>query len=231
MLNRYHVAGYTTVSSASAHWLGTIEGSDRHLRYLNNIVAVMKILPDDAVPVMTEPVGADLESRAGRCQLERARDNLAVTGYLCKYRKGSGAWSPTASTTSRRVNLPLTTGTWTVAVRAADAAGNLSGWRSDTVRVDSGIPAMTGLRVSQSVVRTADGRFTAAWSGTDNVGVTRYQWRVRKSPDGTPSSAVSTTRRSGSFGLGAGTWYLEIRALDAVGNASPWRIGPCARAA
>ncbi len=222
LLNRYHVAGYTTVSSASAHWLGTIEGSDRHLRYLNNIVAVMKILPDDAVPVMTG-LSVPTSSRAPVAVSWSARDNLAVTGYRYKYRKGSGAWSATASTTSRRVNLPLTTGTWTVAVRAADAAGNLSGWRSDTVRVDSGIPAMTGLRVSQSVVRTADGRFTAAWSGTDNVGVTRYQWRVRKSPDGTPSSAVSTTRRSGSFGLGAGTWYLEIRALDAVGNASPWR--------
>jgi hypothetical protein len=117
----------------------------------------------------------------------------------------------------------LTTGTWTIAVRALDAAGNASRWWSDTVRVDSGIPAMTGLRASQTVVRTADGRFTATWSGTDNVGVTRYQWRVRKSPDGTPSAPVSTTRRSGSFALGAGSWYLDVRARDAVGNASPWR--------
>jgi hypothetical protein len=82
---------------------------------------------------------------------------------------------------------------------------------------------MTGLRVSQSVVRSVDGRITAAWSGTDNVGVTRYQWRTRQSPDGAPSSVVSTTRRSGTFAFGAGSWYLDVRAVDAVGNASAWR--------
>ena len=222
LLNRYDVAGYTTVSSASAHWLGTIEGSDRHLRYLNNIVAVMNVLPDDAVPVMTR-LTVPTSSRSPVAVSWSARDNLAVTGYRLKYRRGAGAWSPTQSMTARSASLPLTTGTWTVAVRATDAAGNLSRWWTDSVWVDSGIPAMTGLRVSQTVVRTADGRITAAWAGTDNVGVTRYQWRVRKSPDGTASTPVSTTRRFGSFGFGAGSWYLEVRARDAVGNASPWR--------
>ena len=120
------------------------------------------------------------------------------------------------------MTLTLTTGTWTIAVRATDAAGNWSKWRSDTVWVDSGVPTMTGLRLSQKIVRTTDGRFTATWAGTDNIGVTRYQWRTRKSPDGTPSTPVSTTARSGSFRLAAGTWYIDVRARDAVGNASPW---------
>jgi hypothetical protein len=93
----------------------------------------------------------------------------------------------------------------------------------DTVKVDSGIPTMTGLQLSQTIVRSVDGRFTATWSATDNIGVTRYEWRTRKSPDGTPSTPISTTGRSGSFLLGAGAWYLDVRARDAVGNASPWR--------
>ena len=223
LLNRYWTSGYQTVSSASAHWLGTIEGSDRHLRYLTNIVNVMNILPDDAVPYMTA-LSVPASSRAAVSVSWSARDNLAVTGYHVKYRKGTtGTWSPTELTTSRSRTLSLTTGTWTVAVRAGDAAGNWSKWWSDTVRVDAGVPAMTGLRLSQTVVRSADARFTATWSATDNVGVTRYQWRTRKSPDGAPSTPTSTTSRSGAFRLGPGTWFLEVRASDAVGNWSPWR--------
>ena len=222
LLNRYWTQGYQTVSSASAHWLGTIEGSDRHLRYLNNIVNVMNILPDDAVPYMTG-LSVPASSRAAVKVSWSARDNLAVTGYHVKYRKGSGTWSAIELTTSRSRTLTLGSGTWTIAVRAGDAAGNWSKWRSDTVRVDAGIPTMTGLRLSQTVVRTADARFTATWSATDNVGVTRYQWRTRQSPDGLPSTPTSTTSRSRAFRLGAGTWFIEVRAADAVGNWSPWR--------
>jgi hypothetical protein len=222
LLNRYWVQGYRTVSSASARWLGTIEGSDRHLRYLNNIVNVMNILPDDAVPVMTG-LAVPTSSRAVVKVTWTAKDNLAVTGYHVKYRKGTGTWSPIVLTTSRNRTLTLTSGTWQIAVRAGDAAGNWSKWRSDTVRVDAGVPTMTGLRLSQTIVRTADARFTATWSATDNVGVTRYQWRTRKSPDGAPSAPTSTTSRSRAFRLGAGTWFVEVRASDAVGNWSSWR--------
>ena len=222
LLNRYWRLGYRTVSSASAHWLGTIEGSDRHLRYLTNIVNVMSILPDDAVPVMTS-LTVPSSSRANVVVSFSARDNLAVTGYLLKVRKGSGAWTSAGTSTTRSKTLTLSSGTWTIAVRATDAAGNLSRWMSDTVKVDAKAPTMTSLRVSQTVVRTADARFTAAWAGTDNVGVTRYQWRYRKSPDRTPSAITSTTRRGGTFRFGPGTWFIDVRARDAVGNASPWR--------
>ena len=37
--------------------------------------------------------------------------------------------------TSRSTVLTLRTGTWTIAVRARDAAGNWSAWRKDTVKV------------------------------------------------------------------------------------------------
>jgi hypothetical protein len=222
LLNRYWTLGYRTVSSASAHWLGTIEGSDRHLRYLTNIVNVMSILPDDAVPVMTS-LTVPTTSRAVVNVSWTAKDNLAVTGYALKYRKGTNAWQSGGTTAARSKTFTLTTGTWTIAVRATDAAGNWSRWMSDTVRVDAGIPTMTSLRVSQTVVRTADARFTAAWAGTDNVGVTRYQWRYRKSPDGTASAITSTTGRGATFRFAPGTWFIDVRARDAVGNASPWR--------
>ena len=222
LLRRYHNGGWRTVSSASAHWLGTVEGSDRHLRYLNNITRTMALLPDDAVPVMTA-LSVPSASRAAVKVSWSAKDNLGVTGYQVRAKRGSAPWSPTESTTARSRTLTLTSGTWTIAVRATDAAGNWSKWRYDTVRVDAAAPTMTGLRVGQTVVRSVDGRVGATWAATDNVGVARYQWRTRRSPHGTPSAATTTTRRSVTLRPAAGTWIVEVRAGDAVGNWSSWR--------
>jgi hypothetical protein len=223
LLQRYDRNGYTTVSSASARWLGTREGSDRHLTYLNNITAVMKILPDDAVPVMTA-LTVPSKSRANVSISYSARDNLGVTGYQIRKKRGAtGAWSyQNVTSRSATVSLPAT-GWWTIAVRAIDAAGNRSTWRSDTVYVDAGLPTLTALKASQTIVRSVDGRFTVSWSGTDNIGVTRYQWRTRSRPAGTPSAITSTTARSGTFRLGVGSWDLSVRAVDAVNNVSPWK--------
>lgn len=222
LLNRYHTAGYQTVSSASAHWLGTVEGSARHLRYLTNITNTMALLPDDAVPTMTG-LSVPASSRAAVRISFSAKDNLAVTGYQVRARRGTAAWTPAEMTTARTRTLTLTSGAWTIAVRATDAAGNWSTWRYAKVSVDAGIPVMTRLAPGQTIVRSASGRFTASWAATDNVRVTRYQWRTRRSPDGTPSRATTTTGRSGVFALPAGTWSLEVRAGDAAGNWSPWR--------
>lgn len=222
LLNRYHTSGYQTVSSASAHWLGTIEGSDRHLRYLTNITNVMSILPDDAVPTMTA-LSVPARSRAAVRVSWSAKDNLAVTGYQVRAKRGTAAWAPTESTTERTRTLTLSSGAWTIAVRATDAAGNWSAWRYAKVTVDAGIPLMTRLSGGQTIVRSASGATTATWAATDNVGVTGYQYRTQRSPDGAPSSAVTTTGRSGSLKFAAGTWILQVRARDAVGNWSDWR--------
>jgi chitodextrinase len=162
-------------------------------------------------------------SRAAVAASWSAKDNLGITAYQIRTKRGSGSWSPVVTTTSRTRTMTLTSGPCTIAVRAGDAAGNWSGWRYAKVAVDAGIPTMTGLRTSQSIVRTPDGSFGAAWAATDNVGIARYQWRTRRSPDGAPSTATTTTARSRTFRLGAGTWSLEVRARDAVGNWSPWR--------
>ncbi len=223
LLQRYDRSGYTTVSSASAHWLGTIEGSERHLRYLNNITAVMRILPDDAIPVMTA-FTVPSRSRAAVAVSWSARDNLGVTAYQFRYRPGhTGAWSAIQTLTSRSTTVNLAGGWWTIAVRAADAAGNYSAWRSDTVFVDATAPVMTGLSTAATVVRTIDGRIAARWSATDGQGVTGYQWRATQRPGTVPGPAWSIATSSRTFGFRAGTWDLEVRARDAVGNYSTWR--------
>ena len=222
LVQRYQGWGYLTVSSASAHWLGTIEGSSRHLIYLNNIVNVMTILPDDAVPVMTRLYVPSAGGAAFGISFA-GRDNLAVTGYQVRQRRGTtGTWSVPILVSSRGTTMRVSTGTWTIAVRATDAAGNWSRWWSKVVRVDAGIPVMTGFRAPR-IVRSTDGHFTTSWAGTDNIGVTRYQWRVRKGATGVPSAPRGTTHRGITSTLGAGTWYMDVRARDAVGNASPWR--------
>jgi hypothetical protein len=224
LLQRYHRSGYTTVSSASAHWLGTIEGSERHLRYLNNITAVMRILPDDAIPTMTS-FSVPSRSRAAVTVSWSGRDNLAVTGYQLRYRPGhTGPWSAIQTFTTRSAILTLGGGWWTIAVRATDAAGNVSSWRSDIVYVDAAAPVMTGLSTAATVVRTIDGRIGARWSATDNLGVTGYQWRATRRPGAVPGPASATmTASSRTFGFRVGTWDLEVRARDAVGNWSQWR--------
>jgi hypothetical protein len=82
---------------------------------------------------------------------------------------------------------------------------------------------MTGLAASATVVRTRDGSFTVRWSARDNVGVTRYQWRLRKNAYGTWSAAKGTSSRSVALKPGPGAWYVSVRARDAVGNWSDWR--------
>lgn len=222
LLNRYDAYGYVTVSSASAHWLGTIEGSTRHLTYLNNITSVMSLLPDDAVPSMTS-LTVPARSRANVAVSWKATDNLGVTGYQVRTRLGTGVWSAPEGVTQASRVFTLTSGTWTIGVRATDAAANWSRWRYATVVVDAAAPTMVSLATSSRVVRSSNGVFTGTWSARDNVGVTGYQWRFRRNADGTWSSPTSTTARSRDFKLSAGSWYLGVRARDLVGNWSGWR--------
>jgi hypothetical protein len=134
LFRRYWNDGYRTVGETSARWLGTRQGSKRHLRYLNNIVGAMTILPDDARPAVTR-LAVPAKSGADVTVRWSATDNRGVTGYQVKRRKHSHPWSGRTDVSTRAMVLTLATGTWTIAVRARDAAGNWSPWRKDTVKV------------------------------------------------------------------------------------------------
>lgn len=223
LIHIYDDAGYVTVSEASAHWLGTHEGSARHLQYLRNITAVMTILPDDAVPKMT---GFIAPTRAPGTFTARwsAIDNLGVTRYQVRTKRGTAPWSLPVSQIARSKTFTLGSGTWLIAVRASDAAGNWSGWRQVSVFVDAGLPVMRRLS-APSVVRSLDGSFVATFGATDNIGVTRYFIRTKKGASGAWSRVSSQTGRSRTFAhLPPGTWYIGVTARDAVGNAAPWHI-------
>ena len=223
LVQLYDAAGYVTVSEASAHWLGTVEGSARHLTYLKNITKVMSLLPDDAVPHMTG-LSAPSPTRGTFTAAWIATDNLGVTGYQYRTKHGSGAWSLAVQQPGRTKVFTLGSGIWTIAVRAKDAATNWSAWRQVTIRVDAGVPVITHL-TAPALVRSTNGSFTATWTGTDNVGITRYYYRTKKGATGAWSAVHSQTTRSRAFsGLSAGTWYIAVTARDAVGNIPPWRV-------
>lgn len=222
LIHIYDDSGYTTVSSASAHWLGTTEGSTRHLTYLNNITKVMSSLPDDAVPVM-KTLSVPALSRSAVAISWTATDNVLVAGYQAKARLGTGAYGAVTETTAKSTTLTLADGTWTIAVRAVDDAGNWSKWKLATVKVDGTAPAMTKLAPSAHVVRSADGKVTVRWAATDAAGVTSYQWRTRRTSTGAWSTPAGTTAATRTFSLAPDTWYIAVRARDAAGNYSEWR--------
>ena len=118
----------------------------------------------------------------------------------------------------------LGSGAWLIAVRATDAAANWSGWRTINVSVDASLPVIKGVS-APSIVRSTDGSFVVSFSATDNIGVSRYLIRWKKGATGAWSAVHAQTGRSRTLaGLTPGTWYVEVTARDAVGNAAPWRL-------
>jgi hypothetical protein len=219
----YDDAGYVTVSQASAHWLGTHEGSARHLQYLKNITTVMTLLPDDAVPKMT---GLSASAKVpGRFRINfSAKDNLGVTGYQVRTRRGTHSWSAPLLAFGSSTVLSLYSGSWTIAVRATDAAGNWSKWRYIRTVVDASVPTMHGVS-APSLVRSADGSVVVTFRATDNKAVTRYLIMTKKGATGIWSAVSTQTGRSRTFrNLHAGTWYIAVAARDAIGNVTPWKV-------
>jgi subtilisin family serine protease len=83
-------------------------------------------------------------------------------------------------------------------------------------------PVMTGLS-SPSLVRSASRAFTATWTATDNVAVTGFEVRTKRGATGTWSVVASQAATSQTFsGLAAGSWYINVRAVDAAGHRSAW---------
>jgi hypothetical protein len=103
-------------------------------------------------------------------------------------------------------------GVFAIDHRVLDAAGQTSDWHTDTLRVDTVLPANTSA-VPDPAWRP--GALSLDLSGTDATsGLATMQWRLNGSAihDGGP--AVINTD---------GEYLLETRALDQAGNASAWR--------
>ncbi len=110
-------------------------------------------------------------------------------------------------------------GAHTLATRVLDAAGNSSGWRTDSFTIDAvtgdATPPVDTTTTVSSAWRVSPVAITV--SATDSgSGVERVEWRL----DGQPVQSGP----SGSFTISAdGVHELETRAFDVAGNGSAWR--------
>jgi chitodextrinase/glucose/arabinose dehydrogenase len=156
-------------------------------------------------------------------------DNVGVSGYRLERCQGAGCTTfaqiatPTGTSFS---NTGLTAGTsYSYRVRAADAAGNLSGYSNvasaSTTAADTTPPtAPSGLSASAA----GAGQINLSWTAsTDNVGVSGYRLE-RCQGTGCVNFAQIATPAGASFadtGLTSGTSYsYQVRAADAAGNLS-----------
>jgi chitodextrinase len=157
-------------------------------------------------------------------------DDVGVVGYRVERCQGAGCSSfvevaaPAGTGYSDTGLTPATT--YRYRVRAADAAGNMSGY-SPVADATTGLPpdlepptAPSGLTTTAAGTAQVD----LAWSAsTDNVGVVGY--RVERCQGAGCSNFVQVAAPAGTSysdtGLSAGTSYsYRVRAADAAGNLS-----------
>jgi large repetitive protein len=139
---------------------------------------------------------------------------------------GGSTWSPA---TDGDTGVVTAEGSTIVQFRAVDGAGNASAWApgaagvSNTVRIDRTAPtAPTVAGGSASWLATASTAISASGS-TDALGnLDHYEYR--RSTDGGISWGVPATGAVDNV-TAEGETLVQLRAVDAAGNASPWVPG------
>jgi YD repeat-containing protein len=137
-----------------------------------------------------------------------ATDTIAVTGYA--YQINGGAWSSFSNSLSANLT-GLTPGTtYTVAVEAQDAAGNIGAATTVTFTVP---PTAPGTPTASNITGNS---VTVSWTAaSDSAGVAGYSYQL----NGGAWSGFSNVLSVNLTGLSYGTAYtVGVRAEDAAGN-------------
>jgi hypothetical protein len=124
-------------------------------------------------------------------------------------------------------------GTYYWQVRAIDNAGNASAWSEvgkvtvDTVKPAAPTVTATGITTGTT---TNQGSVNILWT-TPSTDTTKYDYRVWTNIAGDPYNGVANAyydngltgnSRNGAFTQGDGTYFVQVRAIDAAGNISDW---------
>lgn len=144
-----------------------------------------------------------------------AWDDIGVTSVTCHNNAndvdvvvtGTTAWSTTT-------DLPLVIGENVIVITALDAAGN-SGTDTITVThyVDTTDPTVSITSPTEGSA-TSSTAVTVTWTGSDNVGVTGFQYRI----DDGDWSAASLDHSHTFSGLSQGPHTVDVRAIDGRSN-------------
>lgn len=176
----------------------------------SNVVSVTT--PDVSRPSAPQAMSVgNIRATSATVTWSAATDNVGVTGY--DYQINGGNWSAASSPLSLS-GLVVNT-SYTVNVRARDAAGNVSNSPASTsfTTVDDVAPNPPGA-LSFPTITSHSVRVTWA-SASDNVAVTGYQYRV----NGAAWQTLSNVNEVSFGGLSQGTQYtVEVQARDARGN-------------
>jgi YD repeat-containing protein len=141
-----------------------------------------------------------------------ASDNVAVTGY--EYSLNGGSWTSTGGSTSVGLTGLSQATSYTLQVRARDAASNLGPPSSNSFSTpDVSAPSAPGTPVFSAITGSSA---TADWgAATDNVAVVEYQYSL----NGGTWTSTGASRSVGLSGLSQATSYtLQVRARDAANN-------------
>jgi hypothetical protein len=107
-----------------------------------------------------------------------------------------------------------TEGTLLLETRVADKAGNVSAWRSETIKVDRTKPVNTTPLPGVAWRKTNYAVTVTGTDATPGSGMARIEYKLDNGATVTTPSVSITTE---------GNHKLESRAVDVAGNASEWR--------
>ena len=171
-------------------------------------------VPDTTKP--TPPGNLTASAGAGQVALSwsASTDNVGVTGY--RVFRGTNQIASLGAGATTYTDSPLAPGPYSYAVRAVDAAANLSdpsNSASATV-LDTTKPTVPGNLTASA----GTGQVALSWNtSSDDVGVAGY--RIYRGPDWVASVTSGTTSYTDT-GLAAGSYTYTVRAVDAAGNLS-----------
>jgi YD repeat-containing protein len=159
------------------------------------------------------PTFSNITMTSAKASWVAATDNRGVVGY--DYRINSDSWQSLSNVLFVDLSGLSAKTTYTVSVRARDAASNLGSASSGSFTTpDTAAPsAPTGLNGSASSSTTVNLTWNAS---TDNVGVTGY--RIYR--NGTHIASSSTTAYTNTGLTGTTTYSYQVRAYDAANNLS-----------
>jgi len=192
----------TTISATNAAGTGTA-------------TLVWTVTADTSAPsVPTGLAATDTTAASFVLSWSASTDNVAVASYQVAL---SGTVIGTTAGTSFAIGGLSSGTTYSVAVRAADAAGNNSSWSTAlSVTTSSATTAPTTVAHVNYATAASD-TVTLVWSpSSDSIGVTGYNVYRNGTLVGT-----TATRNFVDTGLSAGTAYsYVIKAFDSAGNLS-----------
>ena len=177
---------------------------------------------DVTAPSQPTGVAASLvTATTARITWTASTDNVAVAAY--DYRLNGGSWVNAGNVTLVDLTGLAQVTTYTVDVRARDAAGNASanGTASPFTTLDGTAPSQPGAVTISAITGSSA---TATWgASTDNVAVVGYDYQLN---GGSWTNAGNVTT-IGLTGLSQATNYtFAVRARDNAGNVSSTQTAP-----